>query len=205
MKVYILIFLVISLHYTSSTPANNLRTVIGSLVNYMQDIGNTCIKDSKVSPQLVRDVIYKGIFANNQELKEFVLCVALRLNIVDENGNINKDVLMAYIGTDDAKMNEIVYKQCTSLTSDAIIEKLWKAELAELDWMEILIILGYGERIKIPASFSMQIVQKGQYQLKKPVVQKTYAKRFKHRSVKDIRQRGKPKTTTTNLDKSYEV
>ncbi|KAF5294023.1 hypothetical protein FQA39_LY13577 [Lamprigera yunnana] len=79
-------------------------------------------------------------------------------------------------------------------------------KLTEGDRIEILIILGYGDRRKTYQDTSVIFKANSSEKaapIKKSVVQKTHAKWFKHRSVKDMRQSGRPKTAT-DLDMSIE-
>ncbi|KAF5271765.1 hypothetical protein FQA39_LY08088 [Lamprigera yunnana] len=125
MKVLILVLFAISLQYNAAVSVENFGDVIENYEEYLKGIGETCIAVSKVSPELVQGLVYEGVFPENNELKEFVLCVGLGLGIIDENGNLDKDKTMSYIGTDDAKINEAVYEKCASVTADTAIDKIW--------------------------------------------------------------------------------
>ncbi|KAF5271702.1 hypothetical protein FQA39_LY08025 [Lamprigera yunnana] len=94
--------------------------------NYENNINGICIKESKVSPSMAEDSISKDILVDNKELKEFQFCIHLKAGAIDKNGNLNKDMIIFYLGTGDAKIDEAFYEKCRNLTADTATEKMWK-------------------------------------------------------------------------------
>ncbi|KAF5301678.1 hypothetical protein FQA39_LY19088 [Lamprigera yunnana] len=125
MKVFILVLFAISLQYNSAASIENFGEIIRNDEEYLRSVSNICMATSNASPPLVQNLVYLGYFPNNKELKEFVQCVALRLGVIDENGNLDKDKTMSYIGTDNSSINDVVYELCASLTADTELDKIW--------------------------------------------------------------------------------
>ncbi|KAF5298847.1 hypothetical protein FQA39_LY11659 [Lamprigera yunnana] len=88
MKVYIFVLIAISLQCIAAFYLDNFNAMPESYEKYVEE---TCVKQSKVLPQLIENLKSKGIFEDNKKLKEFVVCYESLMRFIDEHGNIFKD------------------------------------------------------------------------------------------------------------------
>ncbi|KAF5271703.1 hypothetical protein FQA39_LY08026 [Lamprigera yunnana] len=125
MKAYILVLIAISLHCFAVSSDDNFDEVINNYNEYIENAKKVCVDKSGASTELVEKLIYKGDFVENIPLKQFLLCIYTELGIVDENGTIDGNKMISFIGTDDTEINKAVYEKCSNLNAESIMEKMW--------------------------------------------------------------------------------
>lgn len=79
----------------------------------LEEDSNICTKSSKVDPKLVADA-YKGIFVDDEKLKEYLLCFSKRQDFLDENGLLQKHIMFKRLYMDllDAELAEKITDKC---------------------------------------------------------------------------------------------
>ncbi|KAF5298862.1 hypothetical protein FQA39_LY11674 [Lamprigera yunnana] len=123
MKVYIFILIAISLQCIAALYFDNFKE---ALENYEKYVEEMCVKQSKVLPQLVENLKSKGIFEDNEKLKEFVFCYDSIMRFMDEKDNINKDIMMYNKDAPDVKTKRGIYERCGIPDTDSPHEKMLK-------------------------------------------------------------------------------
>ncbi|CAH1974543.1 unnamed protein product [Acanthoscelides obtectus] len=78
-----------------------------------------CSAETKVDEELVKKA-RQGDFANDEKLKDHILCVVKKIGIIDDAGDIKTDVMKAKVGSVvGEEQAEKLIKECALKKADA--------------------------------------------------------------------------------------
>ncbi|KAF5295256.1 hypothetical protein FQA39_LY13121 [Lamprigera yunnana] len=99
---------------------------INSYISYMQDEkAASCVKDSGVDVALIKDALLNGVFANDEKLKSYFLCLYLKHEILNDLGIVNTEQMMSHVGVSNLDIQEKVYEKCKDPEGDSVTDKMW--------------------------------------------------------------------------------
>lgn len=111
------------LHFLFQTTQELIDKSYATLV---EPIKPDCLKESGADPDLVDKAIKLGEFSEDQNSKCFWKCYFKKVNIINNDDEIQEENIKQYIGLPDAKLVEEIHKKCAPIRGSDLCDTCQK-------------------------------------------------------------------------------
>ncbi|KAF5271698.1 hypothetical protein FQA39_LY08021 [Lamprigera yunnana] len=125
MKFPVCFLITMLLQNAAANDTPDFSVVIKDYESYIKNTKDLCSVTSNADPKMVDDLLKNGIFFEDENLKKYMACIYLYLGIVNPEGIINKDTVIEYVGVDDSKIKEVIYRMCSYPKGRNVTDIVW--------------------------------------------------------------------------------